>query len=142
MPYRWNPLWTDPGDPISAAYTAAIRRMVVASINWLAEHPEADPEWDEIEKRAMARRAGIPDDVPISRISFAGHWKDFFTPRNPDATAWFNAIAAACEDGGPTSAPSSTMFDKAVACGALFKHEGWDAFNTFMLQPDSEGVAH
>lgn len=139
MSYRWNPLWRDPESTDNAAYVASIRRMIIASINWLAAHPDADPKWREPNKRALARRAGISDDIPVEDIAFTGNWEDWFVATNDEARRWFDAIETACEAiGGKDNAATSWMFGKAVACGLLFKRDGWEAFDQFMLGHDGK----
>lgn len=138
MSHEWNPLWPDPEDNDNAEYLDSIKRMIVASINWMEANPDRDPQWREPDKRALARKAGVPDDMPIDKIAFVGNWEDFFVPRDTAARYWFQAIEAACmAKGGKENAPSALMFGKAVACGILFRREGWEHFNRFMLEtPD------
>lgn len=139
MAYEWNRLWSDPENLGNEAYIASIRRMIVASINWIADHPDADLAWLEPNKRRLARDAGIPDDVPIETIAFTGDWERFFRPKTDDTNAWFCAMTSACEAmGGPENAPSAWMFGKAVASGILFKRDGWEAFDRFMSEPRDE----
>lgn len=139
MTYEWNPLWHDPEDNANAEYLASIRRMIIASINWMDANPDRNPEWREPDKRMLARRAGIPDHIPVDKIAFTGNWEDFFVPRDAAARLWFQAMVDACEaKGGKRNAPSAWMFTKAVACGLLFKREGWDGFNKFMLEARDE----
>lgn len=133
-PYEWNPLWTDVIDDINPAYVSAVRRMVIASINWLAEHPAAEPKWKEPSQESMARAAGLPLDTPIIAT---GAWEDVYLPSNPWARRWFRAISDACGKGN--AAPSAFMMSKAVACGMLFKNSGWDEFNQFMLENSGSG---
>lgn len=144
MTYDWNPLWHDPEDNDNAEYLASIRRMIMASINWLAANPDRDPLWREPDKRALAREAGIPDHMPIDQIRFIGNWEDFFIPQDTAARFWFQAIADACEAvGGKKNAASAWMFGKAVACGLLFKREGWEGFNRVMLEtPEPDHKRH
>lgn len=139
MAYRWNPLWRDPEDAGNAAYVASIRRMIIASINWLAEHPDANPDWREPNRRALARRAGVSDDTPVETIAFIGCWEEFFTPANSDAAGWFAAIETACEMiGGKENAATVHMFGKAIASGLLFRRDGWEGFDRFMLERRDE----
>ncbi len=139
MPYEWNPLWHDVEDGSNAEYIASIRRMIVASINWLAEHPDRSPQWKERDRRTIARAAGVPDDVPLNKIAITGNWEDFYSPTDAAARFWFQAISDACEaKGGKENAASAWMFGKAVYCGLLFRREGWDGFNRFMLEPRDE----
>lgn len=136
MTYEWNALWTEPADDISPEYVASIHRMIIASINWIADNPDADPAWTEPDRRRLAKAAGIPDHIPIYSIAFTGNWEDFFIPKDRAAASWFNAISEACEGiGGPENAPSAFMFTKAVGCGLLLKKIGWEEFNRFMLEP-------
>lgn len=141
MPYEWNPLWHDVEIIENAEYIASIRRMIVASINWMADNPDRDPKWRESDKRSLARRAGVPDDVPLDKIAITGNWEDHFIPIDAAARFWFQAIADACEaKGGKNNAASSWMFGKAVACGLLYRREGWEKFNAFMLEsPNGPG---
>jgi hypothetical protein len=135
MSYEWNPLWRDPEQDANAEYLDSIKRMIVASVNWMAANPDRDPQWREIDKRTLARRAGVPDDRPIEDIAIIRAWEDVFVPRDTAARYWFQAIADACEaKGGKRNAPSAWMFGKAVACGILFRREGWEGFNRFMLE--------
>ncbi len=141
MTYEWNPLWHDVEDISDAAYTAALRRMIIASINWMDANPDRDPKWREPDKRAIARRAGVPDHMPLDKIAISGNWEDLFFPTNAAARFWFQAIAGACEaGGGPEKAANAWMFGKAVACGVLFKRDGWEAFDRFMSEPDDEAA--
>lgn len=129
--HQWNPLWRDPEDDLNAEYLAAIRRMIMASVNWIANNPDRLPEWREPDKRSIARAKGVSDTIPLEEISFIGAWEDFYIPRNTAARFWFRAIADACGRG--RNAPSSHMFGKAVAAGSLVKRLGWEEFNRFML---------
>jgi hypothetical protein len=132
--YAWNPLWTDPIDDINAAYVSAVRRMIVASINWMADHSgEVSPKWREPSAASLARRAGVPVGTSIV---IAAAWEDVYRPRNPQARDWFRAISDACGKG--ESAPSAYMMSKAIGCGILFKRLGWDAFDRFMLENPSD----
>jgi hypothetical protein len=139
MAYEWNPLWHDVENVPNAEYIASIRRMILASINWMAANPGRDPKWRERDRRALARAAGVPDDVPLDKIAITGNWEDFFSPTDAAARFWFRAIADACEaKGGKENPASAWMFGKAVACGLLFRREGWDGFNRFMLEARTE----
>jgi hypothetical protein len=141
--YEWNPLWHDPEDNANAEYLASIRRMIIASINWLDANPDRNPLWREPDKRALARQAGVPDFVPIGDIAFTGNWEDFFIPRDAAARFWFQSIADACEaKGGKRNAASALMFLKAVSYGMIFKRDGWEAFNKFMLEASREEQGH
>lgn len=133
MAYSWNPLWHAVESSENVAYLASIQRMIMASINWLADHPGAKPKWDEKNRRALARAAGVADDIPLNKVAFIGAWEDFFRPTNDIARAWFAAIETACVAiGGKENAPTVHMFTKAVACGMLFRQEGWEGFDRFM----------
>src|SRR5262245_7865021 len=129
MPYEWNPLWLDVIDNINPVYVAKTRQMIMASINWLAEHPQANPEWREPNQDSRVRQAGLPRG---SRIVVTGAWEDMYIPKNSYARHWFRAIANACGRG--REAPSAFMMSKAVACGMLFKQQGWEAFDRTMLE--------
>jgi len=133
MAYEWNPLWTDVIEGINPAYADAVRRMVMASINWLAEHPQANPEWREPNQAELAKRAGVPEGVSFV---VTGAWEDIYQPSNSQARHWFRAISDACGHG--SNSPSSFMMSKALACGMLFKRDGWEAFNRFMLERPPE----
>lgn len=142
MPFEWNPLWHDVESVDNAAYIASIRRMIVASINWMADNPDRDPKWREPDKRSLARRAGVADDVPLDKIAITGNWEDHFIPIDAAARFWFQAISDACEaKGGKDNAASAWMFGKAVACGLLFRREGWEGFDRFMLEA-RDGPGH
>lgn len=132
MAYEWNPLWSDVVDDINPVYLDRVRRMVMASINWLDEHPDAKPEWRELSKEQLARSAGVPEGTDLSTIAIVGAWEDFYEPKNSYARHWFRAISDACGKGD--ASPSVLMMGKAIACGMLFKKNGWDEFNTFMLE--------
>lgn len=133
--YEWNPLWTDVVDNDNPAYRDAIRRMIVASLNWLAAHPNASPTWREPSQASVARAAGLPEGTPIT---VTGAWEDVYTPTNSYARHWLRAIADA--GGKGRDAPSAYMMSKAVAAGMLFKSGGWDEFNQFMLEEPGSGT--
>jgi hypothetical protein len=134
MIYQWNPLWTDVIDAINPAYVASVRRMVMASINWLADHPQAVLEWREANQQALAMEAGLPEGASVVVIA---PWEEIFKPKNADAQDWFSVMSDACGEGDAT--PTSFMMGKAMACGMLFKRDGWESFNQFMLErPGSE----
>lgn len=128
---EWNPLWNDREDDDNPAYLAAIRRIIVASINWIEAHPDFRPVWREINKRAAMRAAGIPDDVPEANITIAGAWEDYFTPQTSYTRAWFRTMADA--GGKGKDGPSARMMGKGIAAGALLIRNGWDEFDRFML---------
>lgn len=132
MAYEWNPLWPDVVDDFAPSYVGAVRRMVIASINWIDQHPDAVPEWSEPDKQALARMVGVPPGVAISDVAFICAWEDMYTPKNAHARHWFRAMADACGTG--KNAPSNVMMSKAVYCGLLFKKVGWNEFNTYMLE--------
>lgn len=133
--YEWNPLWTDVVDDDNPAYRDAIRRMIMASINWFAAHPDADPTWQEPSEAAVRRAAGVSDD---ETYVLTGAWEHIYKPTNPYATYWFRRVSDACGKG--RNAPSAFMMSKAVACGLLFKRDGWEAFNRFMLERPGEAA--
>ena len=110
---EWNPYWRDLAD---ANHAPTMRRMVLASINWIEHNPGAYPEWRE--KQPPAHKAAIR----------ATHWADILDATNEDARRWFEAIAA--EAGGR---PLCSLMTEAVAAGVLVARYGWEAFNEFML---------
>jgi hypothetical protein len=61
----WNPLWGDLWEggqaSIAAGYADAIKRSVLASINWIEAHPGAKLEWRERDMREIMEQAGLPD---------------------------------------------------------------------------------
>lgn len=141
--YRWNPLWHDPEGPENAAYLATIKRMMMASVNWMAAHPGVVPEWQEPDRRRLARAVGIPDEIPLEEIAFTGNWERFYRPTEPLSDSWFKAIVdAAREIGGEENDPSAWMFGKAIAAGTVFHRAGWEGFNATMLQRDEDEKPH
>lgn len=128
-PYEWNPLWTDVIDDLNPAYVGSVRRMVMASINWLADHPQASPEYREASRAELARRAGVPAGEDFQVIAA---WEDVYYASNSYARHWFRAMSDACGKG--ESSPTSFMMSKSIACGMLFQRDGWEAFNQFMLE--------
>jgi len=137
MSYQWNPLWTELEDPeIGADYLASIRRGVMAAINWAAEHPDANPQWQELDREKFLRNHGIP--TTARNTAFIGEWQMAYRPANDDARAWFAAIDAACKALDPDRGASVHMMDKAIGCAKFFLRYGWDEFDTFMLIPRKE----
>lgn len=103
---EWNPEWCD----IDIANVLAMRRMVVASINWIEQWPEAHPAW---------REQGV----------YAHDWAQVYIATNEHAQRWFEVIAAACG-----FCPSSVLMGKAIGCGCLLRDLGWDHFDQFMRE--------
>lgn len=103
---EWNSEWRD----IDVANVLAMRRMVVASINWMEQWPEASPTWRE-------------------QGGFSNNWQDVYIATNEHAQRWFEVIAAACE-----FHPSSLLMGKAIGCGCLFRDLGWETFDKFMRE--------
>lgn len=137
--YRWNPLWRAPESPDNAAYLATIKRMIMASVNWFAAHPGAEPKWQEADWRKLARAAGVPDDTPIEDVAFIGNWERFYRPTDDLSQSWFDAIVAGARAlRGEEDDASARMFGKAIAAGVMFSHEGWEGFNATMLQRDED----
>jgi hypothetical protein len=137
---EWNPLWHDPEDDTNAEYLAAIRRIMIASINWIEAHPNVKPQWRERSKRSLMRQAGIPDDVDENTINIAAAWEDIYQPANSFTRNWFREMDRACADGNPKGGASSQMMGKGIAAGALLLRIGWDEFDQFMLS-EPEGRA-
>lgn len=138
----WNPLWCEPEDDDNADYVAAIRRIIIASLNWIEAHPNVTPQWRERTKRSVMRQAGIPDAVAEDTVQIAAAWEDVYQPRNSVTRDWFRAMEQACAKGDPKGKPSSHMMGKGVAAGALLLRLGWDEFNAFMLEPHGDTAAH
>lgn len=120
MPYEWDSAWADVADPINPTYTASVRRMVMASINWIAEHPDAYLAWTE---RDIAK--------PLNAVVIAA-WEAFYIAENAETMAWFQSISDACAMGNPDHAPSASMMGKALACGLIFKTGGWQEFDQLL----------
>jgi hypothetical protein len=134
---EWNPLWTDPEDDDNKEYVAAIRRMIIAAINWIENHPQATPEWQELNVIDFLRQQGkvIPPGVSPNEINIMAFWSDYYKTKNAAARRWFHVMVQACSQGDPRKEPTSYMMGKAIACGMMLKSNGWDEFNQFMLQP-------
>ncbi len=130
---EWNPLWVDPEDDDNAEYLAAIKRLIVASINWIETHPDFRPKWREASTRSLMRQAGIPDSVAEDTVTIAAAWEDFYQPGNTPTRDWFREMAQACANGKPKDQPSAHMMGKGIAAGSLLLQLGWDEFNLFML---------
>lgn len=101
---EWNPDWQD----IDVANVLAMRRMAMASVNWIEQWPEAYPTW---------REQGIYSD----------DWSQVYIATNEHAQRWFAVIAAAC-----SHRPSSFLMGKAIGCGCLVRDLGWEHFDRFM----------
>lgn len=131
---EWNPLWLEPDDVDNAGYSASIRRMIMASVNWIEAHPNFRPNYRD-ETRATLRAAGFPDTVATDRVAIVGNWEDVFKPADSATRAWFRAMDEACGDGGA----SARMMGKSIAAGCLLLRDGWDEFNAFMLSEPEHG---
>lgn len=131
---EWNPLWADPEGLDNPAYLASIKRIIVTGINWIEAHPQFRPEWREPNKRALMRKAGLPDDIPESAVAVTAAWEDYYLPGNSHTRQWFRAMASACAQGDPDNQPSALMLGKGIACGCILILDGWDAFDRFMLE--------
>lgn len=139
---EWNPLWSDVEDDDNAEYLASIRRIIVASVNWVEAHPKFSPEWRELSKRSVMRLAGIPDDVDENTINVAAAWEDIiYQPSNSFTREWFREMERACANGDPKGKPSSHMMGKGIAAGVLLLRNGWDEFDAFMLSEPSGKTA-
>lgn len=114
---EWDLTWRDVVDPISQDYVNSMRRMVMASINWIENHPDALPEWREEES---------------TTIMFSTDWENAYEASNEDAAKWFRAITSA----STTGRPSSIMMGKAIAGALLLKQIGWQRFDQFMREGD------
>lgn len=138
MTREWNSAWMDVVDGDNIDYTHAARRMVMAAINWIEEHPDAQPQWQEISTANLLLSLGVvlPEDVDISRVWVTADWRQMIRPISNDAADWFGVIVQACDD-DPAKGPSYMMMMKAISCGLLLKNRGWDAFNRFMLSGGS-----
>jgi hypothetical protein len=138
---EWNPLWHDPEGDANAEYLAAIKRLMIASVNWVEAHPNFKPQYRERDKRDLMRQAGIPDDVDESTVAIGAAWEDVYQPSNSFTRDWFRAMERACSNGDPKGGPSSHMMGKGIAAGLLVARNGWDEFNQFMLSEPSGGTA-
>ena len=105
---EWNPNWQD----ISPNQVTSMRNMVVASINWIENHSEARPEWQESE----------------TGLWFKADWETVYRATNEDAHKWFRVIIAA----SGTERPSGIMMSKAIGCALMLKQVGWEVFDRFM----------
>ena len=103
---EWNPMWSD----IGTGHTTTMRRMVVASINWVEQWPSGYPEWK------------------VLPLACSDDWAMIYQPTNDCARQWFDAIVADCE-----KRPSPVMMGHAITCGTMLRSLGWDRFNQFML---------
>lgn len=125
--YKWNPLWHPVEDPTAAQeYLSQIQDMIMASVNWIANNPEAIPMWSEIDRADIAAEAGLPRETQVAII---GDWDMVFTPSNAACRRWFDAIVTASTD-----TPTIHMMQKAIYCGWAFKHYGWERFDQFMQE--------
>jgi hypothetical protein len=111
--------------------------MIIASIRFLAKHPDAPMEWREPSQESLARMAGVPVDASIV---VAAAWEDVYEPRNVWTRRWFQTMSNACGRG--KKAPSAFMMSKSIACGMLFKQAGWEAFDRFMLETPGPATPH
>lgn len=141
MTYYWDPLWRAPEDADNAEYVGAIRAMIMASVNWMADHPTSDPQWQEVDRRAMAMDAGAPDTIRDADIVLIMDRDRVYRAVSKDAEEWFARIDAACQ-ARTGDQPSAHMFSKALAAGILFRKVGWDEFAAFMLGPDPTDPRH
>lgn len=133
---EWNPLWRDPEDPAHPGYLAAIKRIIMASINWIEAHPNFKPAFREPNKREVMRQAGVSDDMPEDSVAIAGPWEEWFQPMNAHTREWFRVMSDA--GAGGKAAPTVIMLGKGVAAGLLLLSGGWDAFDKFMLEPGDD----
>ena len=101
---EWNPNWRD----VVPNYIP-MRRMILASINWIEQWPAAYPQWLEND--------GCCSD----------HWPEIYQPTNDHARQWFTAIAG-------RDRPSPLMMGYAIRCGETLSRLGWDRFNNTMLK--------
>lgn len=130
--YEWQSHWQDPVESDAPdEYKQQVRRMIMASIDWLAAHPAAEAKWRELDLKALVRDQGLGPDVEIIAV-----WSDVFQPLNAHARHWFRAIVQAGSQGKPDLEPTSRMMTKAVYCGQLFKSTGWAEFDRFMTTFD------
>lgn len=134
---NWPEIW-DEGAP--AEYAASLRRLCIASIDWIEAHPKADLHWKERDMKALAEAAGLPEDTELSDIAFVGFWSDFVRPSNAECEAWFNAIVNACSNGkGEDAEPSFFMMQKGMATGLMVQRYGWEHFDDYMMNLHSKG---
>ena len=107
--------YTDEMSEISGfggSYEAACRKMVIAGLEWLDEHPDADLKFG----------------------GFEGVY-GLITDESEDAEALTKHIIAAVsnsQDGGPTGA----MHQAAIQHILFIKRNGWDAYVREMSQKD------
>lgn len=87
-------------------YEASCRKMVLAGIAWLEEHPDADPKFH-----------GFKNVTGICMED------------NADATALSKAITDACIEGA-----TGAMHQAAVSHALFIRANGWDAYATKMRE--------
>ena len=138
----WNSDWIDPiedGDPSDRdreRYVDCIRRMILASVNWIENNPGIMPTWEEM--RIDLEEMGIPDNAQVVIVA---PWDEIIRPLSNATSEWFKVIVAACVKGrGKRWEPSYRMILPALASGMLVKLNGWDAFNRVMLSGDMSSL--
>lgn len=135
----WNHHWTDMSE-LDPSYVEVIRRMIIASINWVEVHGGTDDlQWQERDMQAIMQALGLPDTVEVEQIAFVGPWTDFFRPSNHTTQEWFDVMVAACGQ-SPEDTPSIQMMKHAMFAGMYVGLNGWDAFNLLMCEPTSRTI--
>lgn len=127
MAREWNSAWVDVTDGGDADYTDAVRRMIMAAINWIEDHPDVILHWEEISTASLLQSLGVVAPKGAD-VWVTAEWRQMIRPASDGAVDWFNMIEQSCP-----RAPTYMMMMKAIACGILFRNKGWDAFNRFML---------
>jgi hypothetical protein len=135
MSREWNPMWNgalDDTDPVSR-YNDQLKRMVVASIDWVEDHPTAILAWKERDIRSIMQQVGIPDDISPEQVQIIAPWDFHLRADNQATDEWFRFIIERGLNGGPKEEePTVRMMQKAMAFGMLVMKEGWDAMNTWV----------
>jgi hypothetical protein len=125
---------------LDPSYVEVIRRMIMASINWIEVHGGTDDlQWQERDIQSIIQALGLPDTMEADQIAFIGPWNDFFRPSNQTTQAWFDVMVNACGP-GPEYAPSIQMMKHAMFAGMYVGMNGWDAFNLLMSEPTSHTI--
>lgn len=136
---EWNQLWTDVVDNGDPTFTSAVHNMIMASINWIEAHPNADLQWQERDVEALLEALGLPPDIDQSMVMVMGDWREFLRSTNDESEEWFRSMVTACVD-SDYEEPSLHMMQKAMACGLLVERDGWDAFDIFMSTPPDDAT--
>ena len=95
---EWNPAWMTPSlyeEPSKGEdeQVRVTKLMIMASVNWVESHPDANPEWQAISEKRILRDMGAP---PGAKAMIIAQWPEYIRPVSDDAKAWFHTIELAC----------------------------------------------